>query len=139
MRKRVLAVDDDERLRRLLRVNLESQEIEVTEVGTGEECLRIAQEGGIDLILLDLNLPDCSGWDVLASLRQMGFPKSIPVVVLSVVPPDKTMIQRWKPEDYLQKPFDARQLPGLVQRVLLGAEGDSPQSPDRRDSNEQRS
>ncbi|MCL5961782.1 MAG: response regulator [Chloroflexi bacterium] len=128
MRKRVLAVDDDERLRRLLRVNLESQDIEVTEVGTGEECLRLVQEGEVALVLLDLNLPDCSGWDVLATLRQMDRPRSIPVIVLSVVPPDKIMIERWKPNQYLQKPFDARDLPGLVQRVLDEDELGSSQS-----------
>ncbi|MBI4319028.1 MAG: response regulator [Chloroflexi bacterium] len=118
MRRQVLAVEDDERLRRLLQVNIQSDEIEVTEAGTGEECLRLAREKSLDLILLDLNLPDCSGSDVLATLRRSELWKDIPVIVLSVVPPDKTMIQRWRPEQYLQKPFDARELPGRVRRAL---------------------
>ena len=128
MRRRVLAVDDDERLRRLLRINLQSPEIEVLEVGTGEECLRLAREGGIELILLDLNLPDCCGWDVLAALRESEPSRSVPVIVLSVVPPDKAMIERWRPQQYLQKPFDARELPGHVRRVLGEAVCDTSQS-----------
>ncbi|MDA8188805.1 MAG: response regulator [Dehalococcoidales bacterium] len=118
VRLKVLAVDDDERMRRLLRVNLETEDIEVKEAGTGEECLRLVRDESADLILLDLNLPDGSGWDVLATIRSASESRDIPVIVLSVAPPDASILRRLEPDDFLLKPFDARELTSRVRKVL---------------------
>ncbi|MBI2955366.1 MAG: response regulator [Chloroflexi bacterium] len=118
MRLRVLAVDDDDKMRRLLKVNLETDDVEVREAGSGGECLRLMQDEPADLVLLDLDLPDGSGWDVLATMRATVETSRVPVIVLSVVPPDTNMLRRFKPEDYVQKPFDARNLTERVRRVL---------------------
>lgn len=118
MRLNVVAVDDDDRMRRLLKVNLETDGIEVREGSTGEECLRLVRDEPADLVLLDLNLPDGSGWDVLAAMRSMAETRAVPVIVLSVAPPDRLMMRRFKPIDYLQKPFDARYLTDRVRKIL---------------------
>ncbi len=115
---RVLAVDDDDRMRRLLKVNLETEDIEVHEVCSGEECLRLVQEEAADLVLLDVNLPDGNGWEVLASIRSLVGMHNFPVIMLSAAPPDRNLLRQFKPTDYWQKPFDARYLTGRVRRIL---------------------
>jgi two-component system response regulator ResD len=115
---RVIAVDDDDRMRRLLKVNLETDGIEVREVSTGEECLSMIRNESADLVLLDLNLPDGSGWDVLNRMRSMDETRGVPVIVLSVAPPDQSLMRRFKPIDFLQKPFDARFLTDRVRKLL---------------------
>lgn len=114
----VLAVDDDDKIRKLLRVNLETDGIEVREADTGGDCLRLVLDKPIDLVLLDLDLPDASGWDVLAKMRSTEKTRRIPVIVLSSTPPERSMMRRLKPDDYVQKPFDARDLTGRVRKVL---------------------
>jgi DNA-binding response OmpR family regulator len=67
--RRVLIVEDEEPLRRLIRRNLTARGSDVSEAATAVEGIEAAISGRPDLILLDLNLPDRSGWDVLRALR----------------------------------------------------------------------
>lgn len=115
---RVLAVDDDWTVTKLIRRNLESEDIQVVEASTGLECMRVVREGGTDLILLDLVLPDFNGWGVLSLLKLTDSLRDIPVIVISADPPDVGLLRLFKPEDYIQKPFDIRDLMGRVKRLL---------------------
>ena len=114
---KVLVVDDDWQMTRLVRANLRSDRVEVAEAGTAEDGLRILRAGGIDLILLDVNLPDMSGWDVLALIRASETLRNIPVIVVSVEPADGALVRRFKPEGYMQKPLDVRALVGRMNRL----------------------
>lgn len=123
---RVLAVDDDWAITKLVRLNLETQNFRVTEARTGLDGIRALREEGADLVLLDLRLPDFSGWGILSLLKLTDSLRNVPVIVVSVEPPDETMIRRFQPDDYLQKPFDVRDLLLRVQAVLsrrLAGEG----------------
>jgi two-component system response regulator len=85
--RRILVVEDDRSHRWVVRRVLENsfgEEVQVEEASSGEEGLARAQRRpAVDLILLDLNLPDMSGFDVLRHLRAEPKTRSVPIVVLS--------------------------------------------------------
>ena len=70
--RRVLVVEDEAALRMIIRRNLERRGIAVTEARTAAEALAALGERTPDLLLLDINLPDRTGWDVLRDLRRTG-------------------------------------------------------------------
>ena len=77
---RVLAVDDDASIRKLVSVNLQARGYAVMVADTGENALRLFTPGEYELILLDLILPGLSGLDVCAQIRQQS---DVPIIVLS--------------------------------------------------------
>ncbi len=114
----ILVVDDDQEIGGLIRRNLEDKSTRVLEATTGLECIRILREATVDLILLDLSLPDFNGWGILSLLRLTEPLRQIPVIVVSVEPPDTTLIETLKPDDYIQKPFDMRDLLMRVRKII---------------------
>ncbi len=114
----VLVVDDDQALSKLIRHNLEVTGIQVVEAASGFDCIRIIHQAKVDLILLDLRLPDFNGWGILSLLRLTEPLHDIPVIVVSVEPPNTTLIEQFSPDDYIQKPFDIRDLLMRVRKVI---------------------
>lgn len=114
----ILVVDDDRAISTLIRHNLEDEGTCVVEAATGFDCIKILQEIRVDLVILDLSLPDFSGWGILSLLRLTELFHHIPVIMVSVEPPDATLIERLKPDDYIQKPFDMSDLLARVRRVV---------------------
>ncbi len=116
----VLVVDDDRTVSRLIKHNLEDKSIQVLEAATGLDCIRALHEARIDLIILDIKLPDFNGWGILSLLRLTEPLRHIPVIIVSVEPPDTALIEQLRPDNYIQKPFDIRDL--LVQvRKFIGS------------------
>ena len=115
--RRVLVIDDDPQIRRLLRLSLEMKEFEVFEAATGFEGGQLIQGCRPDIILLDLNLGDCSGLDVLVQLRSWS---QIPVVILSVRDAERDIIQLLDAgaDDYLAKPFNTGELLARMNAAL---------------------
>ena len=114
----VLVVDDDQEISKLLKRNLEDKDTEVVEAASGFECIRILRQAKVDLILLDVRLPDFNGWGILSLLRLTEPLHNIPVIVVSVEPPDTGLIEKLKPDDYIQKPFDLRDLLERVRKII---------------------
>ncbi|MEW6033872.1 MAG: response regulator [Chloroflexota bacterium] len=114
----ILVIDDDRATSRLIKHNLESNGTQVLEAASGLECVRILCQSKIDLLLLDLVLPDFNGWGILSLLRLTESLHDMPVIVVSVEHPDPVLIKRFSPDDYIQKPFDTRDLIVRVRRVL---------------------
>ncbi len=114
----VLVVDDDRAMGNLIRRNLEDKDTQVVEAATGLDCIRILNEARVDLIVLDLRLPDFNGWGILSLLRLTEPLSHIPVIVVTVEPPDTALIEQFKPDDYIQKPFDMRDLLVRVRKVI---------------------
>jgi CheY-like chemotaxis protein len=109
MKVKVLVVDDDQDIRSLVRMILESKGMEVDEAATGEEALHKLRGGDDkpDLILLDVMMPGMNGWEVLRELKRDTELQSIPVVMLSAI--DPTVEDMMRPEfdelvDYVLKP-----------------------------------
>lgn len=121
--KSVLVVDDDSAISTLIRRNLEGNNLHVIEAATGLDGIRLLQENIIDLLILDLGLPDYNGWGILSLLRLTEAVSRIPVIVVSVEPPDSALIRRLKPNDYVQKPFDVSELLQKIQKALSAGEG----------------
>jgi DNA-binding response OmpR family regulator len=122
----VLIVEDENPLRRILTLNLARRGYNVVEADTGEAALdavRASVAGDIpfDLLLLDINLPDQSGWDVLRRLREdprlvMRPPPA--VIVMTAVRPHDKRVAEFHPDAVLLKPFAIDALLRLSERVL---------------------
>ena len=98
-----LLVDDETRLRNALAKSLSVRGYHVDDVGTCREAIEATHQGDYDLMFLDINLPDASGWDVLRNMRESGI--TIPTVVFSAVPPNAERVREFRPMGVLTKPF----------------------------------
>lgn len=107
---KVLVIDDDINLTRLLSLLLEMEGWEACVERDGVAGLRRALEMPVDLILLDLMLPGLSGWEVLKRLRESEQTRRTPVIVLSARGGETAV----EDADYMSKPFDPQV---LVERV----------------------
>ena len=106
---RVLIVDDEQAIRRFLRLALTSQGYTVFEASSGLEALTTASNYKPDVIILDLGLPDMDGYDVTLLFRQWT---QIPIIILSVrgSEGDKIKALDAGADDYLTKPFSTGEL-----------------------------
>jgi two-component system KDP operon response regulator KdpE len=105
----VLVIDDEEAIRRFLRVALEGQSFQVTEAATGKDGIAITMAQKPDVIILDLGLPDIDGVEVTKLLRQST---KTPIIILSVrgSENDKIAALNAGADDYLTKPFGMGEL-----------------------------
>ena len=115
--KRVLVIDDEPQIRKLLRISLEKKDFSVHEASTGFEGLQAIQSVRPDIILLDLNLPDLEGSKVLADIRSWS---SIPVLIISVrnLEGDIVSLIDSGADDYLTKPFNVEELVARMNAAL---------------------
>jgi signal transduction histidine kinase/DNA-binding response OmpR family regulator len=112
----VLVVDDDEAVRRLLKVELEARGISTIEAASGREALERARSEKPGAILLDVLMPQTDGWETLRELKAMPETRSIPVVVLSVVE-DRAFGFALGAFDYLVKPLSRSALFEVLSRA----------------------
>ena len=130
MPHRVLVVDDDPVIARLLEVNLRLDGYEVETASRGEEALERAAAGGPDLVILDVMMPGLNGWETCRRLREQPAFADTPVVFLSAraQDDDRGKGMALGSVAYVTKPFDPVRLMELVRRMLAGedvAEGES--------------
>ena len=114
----VLVVDDNHAIADMVRHNLDDGKFQVMTAANGCEGVKILCQENVDLVLLDIKLPDLNGWGILSLLRLTEPLSRIPVIMVSVEPPDAALLNRLKPDDYIQKPFDMRDLLVRVERIL---------------------
>ena len=108
----ILLVEDEPRLRGTLVRSLQGRQFQVVEATTAAEAIAAVRGARFDLMLLDVNLPDATGWDVLRELR--GLERQMPVVVLSAVPPSPARVREFRPFGVLHKPFPIDALLRLI-------------------------
>jgi DNA-binding response OmpR family regulator len=120
MAHRVLVVDDDPVIVRLLEVNLSLDGYEVETATRGEQALERAGETNPDLLILDVMMPGLDGWDTCRRLREQPRFAETPVVFLSARSQDDDRSKGLDlgPVVYLTKPFDPIRLTELVRRML---------------------
>lgn len=113
----ILVVEDDRELRDVVRRYLERAGYAVHTTGSGAEALSLLDTGGLDLVVLDLGLPDVDGLEVLAAARHGD---EVPVVVLTARSQVEDRIDglRRGADDYVTKPFSPTELVLRVQAVL---------------------
>ncbi len=113
--RRVLLVEDEPALRRIIARNLTTRGLDVAEAGTVGEALTVLNFETPDLILLDINLPDRSGWDVLRDLQRRHI--AVPTIVVSAVRVSQSRLDEFQPMAFLPKPFSI----DALLRLVLGA------------------
>lgn len=115
--ERILIVDDEERIRRLLRMYLEKEGYLIEEAEDGESALQLVMNTDYDLILLDLMLPGIDGIEVCSKLRQI---KSTPVIMLTAKGEESNRVQGFEvgADDYVVKPFSPREVIYRVKAIL---------------------
>jgi two-component system, OmpR family, alkaline phosphatase synthesis response regulator PhoP len=117
MKGRILVVEDDAVLARVLRDNLTFEGFGVECVAEGLLAAERLRQLGPDLILLDINLPDCDGFELFELLRQAG---PTPIIVLTArgQKADKLRGLKLGADDYVTKPFDLEELLARIEAVL---------------------
>lgn len=114
---RILVVEDDTQIRKLLKVTLQAHNYTVYEASTGEEGLAQISLATPDLVILDLGLPDQSGLDVLRNIREQS---DLPIIILTAIDreADKIFALDHGADDYVTKPFGMGELVARI-RVAL--------------------
>ncbi|MBM3465351.1 MAG: response regulator, partial [Armatimonadetes bacterium] len=115
--RRILVVDDEPTIMRVMRHILESEGYTVLEAANGMEALARAREERPDLVLLDVLLPDIDGFEVLERMRRDPQTADLPVVVLSILEAKERSF-RLGAQDYFNKPIDRGKLVETVQALL---------------------
>ena len=110
--QRVLVVEDEAPLRLVIARNLTSRGVQVREAATAGDALQAVSAELPDLLLLDINLPDRTGWDVLRVLKQRNV--QVPTIVVSAVRVSQGRLDEFHPLAYLPKPFPIEALLRLV-------------------------
>jgi DNA-binding response OmpR family regulator len=109
----ILIVEDEATLRRVIATNLRARDHEVIEAESAEQALTCLAASPPDLMLLDINLPDRSGWDILRELRLQRV--AVPTVIISAVHVTPARLAEFRPLAYLPKPFPLDALLRLVE------------------------
>ena len=116
----VLIVDDDERVREYVRVNLEMEGYAVREAGNAEEGLGVLEDVSPDLILLDVMMPEVDGWEMLRRVQQRHGVGAIPVVMFSGKVNEQSAAEATAlgAQGFVGKPFDPQQLIEQAKQLL---------------------
>ena len=120
MARKILTCDDEKHIVRLIQVNLERQGYEVVTANNGAECLEKVASEHPDLIVLDVMMPEMTGFEVLEALKKNPESERIPVIMLTARAQDADVLKGWQGgvECYLTKPFNPMELIAFVKRIF---------------------
>ncbi len=124
MAKKILAVDDEKHIVRLIQVNLERAGYEVVTANDGLQALEVVAKETPDLIVLDWMMPQLNGMETLKRLKQNDTTKDIPVIMLTAKSQDVDVLRGWQSgvDCYLTKPFNPMELLTFVKRIFTEQE-----------------
>ncbi|MDC3415415.1 response regulator transcription factor [Aquibacillus salsiterrae] len=114
---KILVVDDEERIRRLIRMYLEREDYQIDEAEDGDTAVKMALENEYELILLDLMMPGKDGIEVCKEIREK---KTTPVIMLTAKGEESNRVQGFEvgTDDYIVKPFSPREVVLRVKALL---------------------
>ena len=117
MTEKILIVDDEERIRKLLNMYLARENYEITEAENGKQALELALNEEFNCILLDLMMPELDGIEVAKSLRKE---KSTPIIMLTAKGEENNRVEGFEvgADDYIVKPFSPREVVLRVKAIL---------------------
>ncbi|HET7009621.1 MAG TPA: response regulator transcription factor [Anaerolineales bacterium] len=126
-RRRILVVDDEPRMIRFIRLNLEHDGFDVVEASSGSQALAELRDRLPDLVLLDVMMPDLDGFETLRLVREIS---SVPVIMLTAKGEEDDRVRGLElgADDYVTKPFSPRELVSRVRAVLRRTESPAPAS-----------
>ncbi|MDI6695954.1 MAG: response regulator transcription factor [Anaerolineales bacterium] len=119
--RRILVVDDEERMVRFIRLNLEHDGFRVIEAFNGTQAINKIRNSIPDLVLLDVMMPDLDGFEVLKIIREVS---TVPVIMLTAKGEENDRVRGLElgADDYITKPFSPRELVSRVKAVLRRTE-----------------
>lgn len=125
MPKKILAVDDEKHIVRLVQANLDRAGYQVVTAFDGKEALQKVAEENPDLIVLDVMMPYMDGFEVLQNLRRNPSTRDIPVIMLTAKAQDADVFKGWQSgvDCYLTKPFNPMELLSFVKRIFDSMDG----------------
>jgi DNA-binding response OmpR family regulator len=123
--RKILVVDDEERMVRFIRLNLEHDGFRVVEAFNGNQAINKIRSSLPDMVLLDVMLPDIDGFEVLRIVREVS---SVPVIMLTAKGEEDDRVRGLElgADDYITKPFSPRELSSRVRAVLRRTETAGP-------------
>ena len=115
---KILVVEDEIAIRKLILFNLQRSNFEVLEAGEGKTALKLAKEEDLSLVVLDIMLPDMDGFEICTRLREKQ--PDLPIIILSARGQDmeKIMGLELGADDYIVKPFNPLELVARIRTVL---------------------
>ncbi len=121
----ILVVDDEARMRRFIRMNMELEGYQIMEADNGLAALERIRQHTPDLVIMDVMMPQMDGFETLRLLRELS---TVPVILLTVKSEEDDKIQGLGlgADDYITKPFSPRELVSRVEAVLRRAEWPAP-------------
>ena len=122
--KKILIVDDEERVRRLIETTLDIGDFQIFQAKDGEEALKIAQEEKPALILLDIMMPGMDGFEVCKRLKNNSETKSSYIIMLTAKGQKQNIEKGYAvgTDDYFVKPFSPMELLNKIEQVLGGSD-----------------
>ena len=120
MKKRILVIEDERHISKLVKFILEKKGFDVLQAFAGQEGIEVSKKEKPDLIILDVMMPYMDGYAVAKSLKSMEQTKNIPIIMLSSAAQIKDRIKGIKSGaiEYITKPFDKNELSSKVEQYL---------------------
>jgi DNA-binding response OmpR family regulator len=119
-KRKILVVDDDPTMVKLINVNLKLNNYAVLEATSGEQALEIVKNEPLDLVVLDIMMPGVDGWEVLKRIRSNPDSQEMPVILVTAKTQDSDVIRGWElgADEYVIKPFNPLLLVEVIKLVL---------------------
>ena len=125
---RILVVEDDPDLRRILKLQLNSQGYEVTEAENGAEGFRSIQAGIPECVILDLMMPVMDGFGFLKRVRSIMDTKDVPILILTASEDERNRVRgfQYQADAYMRKPYDLEELAAEIDKLMAAAAAKQP-------------
>lgn len=122
---KILVVDDEQKIREIVRIYLETEEFTVGEASNGQDALNLISKEQWDLIILDVMMPGIDGWTVCKEVRKTT---AVPIIMLTAkeAEVDRILGLELGADDYVVKPFSPRELVARVKAVLRRSQTSAP-------------
>jgi len=119
-KRKILVVDDDPTMVKLINVNLKLNNYSVVEATSGEQALDVLNSDPLDLVVLDIMMPGVDGWEVLKRIRGNPETQEMPVILVTAKTQDSDVIRGWElgADEYVIKPFNPLLLVEVIKMVL---------------------
>lgn len=119
-KRKILVVDDDPTMVKLINVNLKLNNYSVIEATSGEQALEVLSKEPLDLVVLDIMMPGVDGWEVLRRIRGSSETQEMPVILVTAKTQDSDVIRGWElgADEYVIKPFNPLLLVEVIKMVL---------------------
>jgi len=125
--KRILVVDDEEVIRKFVRIQLGKLGYEIKEAEDGNKAIEVLGKENFDLLICDIMMPNKNGWEVIKEVRSNPKTRDLPIIVLTAKNEDKDMFKGYElgASYYITKPFTKAQLLYGIQLMFQEEGGES--------------